>query len=167
MTIPNAYFPIITYNEIDYSLAFWCAPKYTYIKMTLNGANLLTSDFNATIPVLTKHLPQIFESTCYNDFGLPFCDEVRDTELGHLFEHIMLEYLCQYSTKGGDVMFRGETRWNWKIDPRGVFHIYVSATAFEVYAFKKAMQKAIELINKIIAESVVKPTPVYVPNKSN
>lgn len=173
MTIPNTYFPSTTSEEPSYRLACTYARKYTYLKMEFTGSLLHTCEFSATLPVLKKNLPSIFNSSCFNEYNLPFRQEVRDTEMGHLFEHILLEYLCMYSSKyykGGDAMFRGETKWNWKADPRGVFHIYVSSDITHIYAFKKALARAIELINKIIRESEIKPAnspaPAYVPARN-
>ncbi|KKR25220.1 MAG: hypothetical protein UT56_C0002G0034 [Candidatus Levybacteria bacterium GW2011_GWB1_39_7] len=54
-----------------------------------------TDQLPKTFEILNKMLPSIFKSKCYNDKNLPFFIEVRSTEIGHLFEHIMLEYICQ------------------------------------------------------------------------
>lgn len=114
-----------------------------------------TSSLPATIPVLKKELPSIFHSLCFNDSNFTFKQEVRDTEIAHLFEHIVLEYLCHIkSVEGGDnVQFQGETKWNWAVDPRGTFHISIDSGLSLSHVFKKALEKAIELINKIIEES--------------
>jgi len=77
---------------------------------------------------------------------------VRRTEIGHLFEHILLEYLCQEKLlKGFDkAIFSGNTQWNWKREPRGMFHIYINMPYSDTDIFPEALKKSISLAKMIL-----------------
>lgn len=125
----------------------------TNIVLKLGTPFAHTSDIPGTFSILKKELPGIFETECFNQGGVPFNVEVKNTEIGHLFEHILLEYLCQ--TKGNSISkefcFNGETSWNWKRDKFGTFHICVSAGLPDIKEFYIALEKSIYLLEKIIA----------------
>lgn len=65
-------------------------------------------------------LPGLAQHRCHNDDGLSFGDEVADTEVPHLFEHIVLELMAE---AGSPRSLRGETHWDFKRDGRGVFRV--------------------------------------------
>jgi len=44
------------------------------------------------------------------------------TEVPHLLEHLIIELQAQ--AQHHDVL-KGETQWNWRVDPRGTFHVHV------------------------------------------
>lgn len=72
--------------------------------------------------LLFKHFPHLARHRCDNDNGYTFKKESKATEIPHLFEHLIIELQGQVrKTK----ILRGETQWNWRIDPRGRFHVYV------------------------------------------
>lgn len=129
----------------------------TLITMTLFIPTVSTKDMPWTYTILERHLPSILRSTCFNEEKLPFSTEVRRTEIGHLFEHILLEYLCQEKLlKGFDkAVFSGNTQWNWKRDPRGMFHIYINMHYSDTDIFPPALEKTIDLA-KIILRNEVK-----------
>lgn len=110
-----------------------------------------TSELSGTLPVLKQYLPTIFESKCFNEGNLSFEDEVRDTEVGHLFEHILLEYLCQTKINSGaqEALYNGETSWDWLKDPKGYFHITLDVAFKDSFVFNLALQKSIALLNMI------------------
>ena len=74
--------------------------------------------------ILFKLLPQIASQQCHNDEGHSFRREAQSTEIPHLFEHLIMEIQDQVR-HGIGIPFRGETRWNWTVDPRGKFHVTV------------------------------------------
>lgn len=126
--------------------------KRTKITMTVFGAIVNTRNIPETYTILNKSLPQIFLSKCFNDDKLTFAKEVQCTEIGHLFEHILLEYLCDYKFSKGfkDVVFTGVTSWNWKRDPYGTFHIRINASHDDIDIFQKALKKTISLMSLIM-----------------
>lgn len=74
--------------------------------------------------ILFKLLPQMASQRCINDNGHSFRREAQSTEIPHLFEHLIMEIQDQVR-RGIGIPFRGETRWNWTVDPRGRFHVTV------------------------------------------
>lgn len=116
---------------------------------------LYTSQLTATLKVLRKHVPSIFTCECFNEDGHPFKEEVKNTELGHLFEHILLEFLCKEKLHHGCDFadFSGVTNWNWKRDPRGTFHIHIKVNKEESAYFYAALKSAIDILNLIIQKS--------------
>lgn len=105
--------------------------------------------------LLKEHLPTVLLTTCYNDDNLPFSIEVRNTEIGHLFEHILLEYLCQLKiAKGANrAVFHGRTRWNWEKDPWGKFYIRLNCGRKDADILPLALQKTVELMKLLLQTS--------------
>lgn len=124
----------------------------TAIRMRLFTGTVNTSELKHTCKLLKKELPSIFSSTCYNEENLPFAQEVLRTEIGHLFEHILLEYLCQEKLEKGhvNVSFEGVTNWNWLKDPYGTFRISISLGLNEEEILFPAMTKSASLLLKIL-----------------
>lgn len=124
----------------------------TNILMELFSAPITTKNIPQTSPILKKYLPTILKSKCFNQNNYPFSKEVRNTEIGHLFEHILLEYLYEQKLKEGasNPVYNGLTQWNWQKDIRGVFHINVDVGLKERYIFQSALEKSIRLLNLII-----------------
>src|SRR5437868_15160394 len=67
----------------------------TYVKMVLFSPTVNTYMIPQTHKILLKFLPRIYLSKCFNEKGLSFSQEVKKTEIGHLFEHILLEYIFE------------------------------------------------------------------------
>ena len=75
--------------------------------------------------LLFKLFPHLSTHRCDNDKGFTFRQECRSTEIPHLFEHLIIELQGQVLGSG---VLRGETQWNWRVDPKGRFHVYVEYT---------------------------------------
>lgn len=111
------------------------------------------------IPVLLKEkLASILQSKCFNPKKLSFEEEVKDTELGHLFEHILLEYLCDEKIKSGSkaAEYRGRTHWDWEKSPRGEFFIDVNASKNDLDIMKKALDKTHALMTELLNSQTAK-----------
>ena len=121
------------------------------LTMELFIENFTTSYFPGTYLTLSRELPRIFKSRCFNRGRLPFRLEVQNTEVGHLFEHILLEYLCQIKLSQGAscAVFKGETWWDWRISRRGTYYIDIQYTRQDKKLFNLALQKTIKLFNEI------------------
>lgn len=121
-----------------------------YIRMDMQLPHINTTTIPATFRILSQDLPGIYKHRCFNPSHLPFAKEVLRTEVGHLFEHILLEYLCELNNKYTDIKttFRGETSWDWGKDKRGTFHIYINTQEEEL--FKEALERTINLMNKVL-----------------
>lgn len=81
--------------------------------------------YSSHVPNLARHLlsmlPSLREHECINRRNLSFEEELNQTELGHVFEHVILEVL---SLRG--ILTRGQTTWNWQRDPIGMYHITIA-----------------------------------------
>lgn len=139
-------------NEKEYNLAIKYLPNQTFIKMSLTIPYFYTTSLPHTYNILKESLPTVLKTECFNDSNLPFDKEVKNTEIGHLFEHIILEYLCQLKIKEGykRALFKGVTNWNWKKDAKGTFRIYINLRPKDVIYFEMALEKSIKLLNKIL-----------------
>jgi hypothetical protein len=111
-----------------FSLAIIQKQTRTKITMDLLHNQINTEEIPFITDLLQENLPSVLSTACYNDLGLPFDEEVRNTEIGHLFEHILLEYLCQNKLAKGArrATYAGRTTWNWVRDPLGRFHIHLT-----------------------------------------
>src|SRR5260221_1214377 len=78
-----------------FSLAIIQKRTRTKITMDLLYNQINTKKIPLITDLLKENLPSVLATICYNDLNLPFHVEVLNTEIGHLFEHILLEYLCQ------------------------------------------------------------------------
>lgn len=121
------------------------------MQMLYNQVN--TSEIPYIVDLLEVHLPNVLLTQCFNDEGLPFDIEVRHTEIGHLFEHILLEYLCQAKISKGanQASYSGNTKWNWVKDPRGMFHIRLSCGMKDADILSPSLEKTITLMQIILA----------------
>ncbi|MDP3987685.1 MAG: hypothetical protein Q8P80_00915 [Candidatus Levybacteria bacterium] len=127
----------------------------TLITMRLHTNTINTSEIPYTTSILEKFLPNVLKSVCYNDEKLPFHEEVKRTEIGHLFEHILLEYLCRFKASKGfkNVEFSGVTNWNWEKHPRGTFHIRINAASEIKNIFPQALLESSNLLRIIMETS--------------
>jgi len=124
--------------------------------MKLFTPTVNTAAIPQTFAILEEMLPDIYTSQCFNDANLPFSSEVKRTEIGHLFEHILLEYLFRCKSMQGEknIVLKGETSWNWKRDPRGVFHIGITSGIQDAPLFPLALQQAIFILQKILQATI-------------
>lgn len=84
----------------------------------------LTSQVPHVPKQLFRLIPRLSKHTCHNDGGLTFRQECRDTEIPHLFEHLIIELQLQAQQNESDLL-SGETEWDWRVDPRGHYTVYV------------------------------------------
>ena len=116
--------------------------------------HVTTATLPSTVDLLNEYLPSIFNCQCFNEQNKDFVEESRNTELGHLFEHIMLEYLCIEKLDSGfqDASYEGRTNWNWEKDKEGVFYIEILAGNSTNKIIENAFGKSVNLLNKIILD---------------
>lgn len=135
-----------------FTLAVICNTNSTNITMQFLTKELTTTHMDHVTRLLKRYLPSILDSSCFNEQNLPFHEEVTHTELGHLFEHILLEYLCKEKISAGDseAVFRGVTKWNWNKDTVGTFHIEVDVRGSEKELLYFALEQSILLLKRII-----------------
>ena len=154
-------FPFTMYHSDLFSLSVTQSDKNTEMTMYLHTPFVNTRELPDTIPVLQETLPSIFSTTCFNGINLSFYQEVKKTEIGHLFEHILLSYLCELQDDTGkEITYRGETCWNWKQDTFGTFHITVTIGEQNSTLFFRALHRSITLMETILRTYTVKKEEV-------
>lgn len=122
------------------------------VVLTQNVINPIvhTSFLPRTLEVLQKRVPTIFDNKCYNGNGFSFGKESGSTEVGHLFEHLIIENLKLIAIKKcGKGDFKGETSWDWAKEKRGVFNIVVYSDGGLKKIFPIAFKKAVEVMEEI------------------
>ena len=148
---PHHILPSYTVPNL-FGLDILCDRKETRIDMQLFIEDVTTANMPHVLSILKLKLPTILESKCFNDKKLPFAREVRKTEIGHLFEHILLEYLCKekISLCHNEAAFSGVTNWNWNKESYGKFHIVVDITYHEKDILYIALEQSIRLLRHIL-----------------
>ncbi len=134
------------------SLSFDYQPEQTIIDMALTIPHVTTATMPQTFLFLEKFAPTVLLTTCHNDLDLSFAEEVKDTELGHLFEHLVLDHLARHD-RSDSVMpriYTGTTDWNWYINPRGTFSITLSVGENEKHRLSEAIDWACAILERII-----------------
>jgi len=86
-------------------------------------AHYTTADSPHLPKLLFRAFPHLTRHRCENDSRFSFKREAKMTEIPHLFEHLVMELQAQ--VRRGENM-KGETQWNWQVDPVGRFHVYIN-----------------------------------------
>jgi hypothetical protein len=156
--ISNDFFSLHTRHNIHNS----------FIHMQMLSPILNTTNLPFTTKILENYLPSIHSSLCFNDQKLPFSQEVMHTEIGHLFEHILLEYIYQIKITLGhkNISVKGETSWNWYKNPTGFFLIRINIGSSEKEIFLKALPPSITLLHFIFTMHVENQVGVKSPSIS-
>src|SRR5579871_6993452 len=117
-----------TFSDL-FSLRVMHKADHTLLVMKAFTKYVTTKEIPQTYHILKQELPHVLSSRCFNDQQLPFSEEVKATELGHLLEHILLQYLCQEKVAFGfeEATYNGITKWNWKRYPYGTFTITIDS----------------------------------------
>lgn len=157
----TVFFSPYIYKTNFFTLRIQLCSSFTTIDMEFLTPIINTVDLPHTKKILKKHLPTVLESKCFNTDYLPFSQEVKRTEIGHLFEHILLEYLCFSKLDHGfkKASYSGETSWNWRLENRGIFHISIDVGKTDATIFFGALKPTVDLINKILIPSPTRPLP--------
>src|SRR5260221_4363523 len=127
--------------------------KLNLIMKVFQRKHINTRTIPVTVPILNKHLPVIVTCDCFNDKNCSFEEECKHTELGHLFEHIMLEYLCMAKIADGknEAIYEGITSWNWLKEKEGTFNIEITSGLKDEKFIKKALNQSTDLLSKILS----------------
>jgi len=130
------------------------------ISMQLFSPYINTKEIPDTYNLLAKHLPSVLKNECFNDNNYRFEEEVRQTEIGHLFEHLILEYLCQAKINCGsrNASFSGRTSWDTETIIKGIFNINIKINHRDLILIDKAIIKASALLDIIFASNLHQAT---------
>ncbi|MBI4066868.1 hypothetical protein HY407_00650 [Candidatus Gottesmanbacteria bacterium] len=151
------------YQSSLFSLTISQSSLTTLITMRLHTSVVNTQYIPDTYSLLEKFIPSVLGSKCFNDHKFAFREESQKTEIGHLFEHILLEYLCLLKLSYGvtDPIYNGLTTWDWQKDKRGTFHISLDIGRNELDLFIQALKKSILLLNRILYTKTVNKSPNF------
>lgn len=134
----------------------------THLTMQMVCSHLTTKSLPQTKKILQTHMPSVLKTRCFNDDHLPFAKEVRDTEIGHLLEHLILAYLLESDTT--NQVYKGTTEWNWYKNPRGLFTIYLYIGDCRRKRLYDAVNKSMRVVDLLIASE---QTPTIVHTRLN
>jgi hypothetical protein len=135
-----------------YSLNIKSSAKNWVINGSLFDVPDNTCHLPHTFDLLAQELPCILSATCFNPKNLPFSIELKQTEVGHLLEHILLEYLCEEKINFGacnSATFDGFT--TWYVDDPSEFKITIEKTAKDNIYFIRALNQSVSLLTKIFS----------------
>lgn len=120
--------------------------------MQLNVSFVNTSDIPQTLEFLTNNCPSVLRTQCFNDKNLPFSLEVKETEIGHLFEHILIDKLCTLKIKNGakSAILNGNTSWNWQKNPYGSFQILIDLGQNDLELLIEGLKTSINITRKLM-----------------
>ena len=90
---------------------------------------------------LFRLFPHLAHHKCHNGNGYSFRREAMATEVPHLLEHLIMELQSQALPHN---VLKGETQWNWRVDPRGTFHVHVE------YENEQLVLASIRLAERIV-----------------
>ncbi len=140
------------YNSNYFQLSFRHRIQTLRMVMHCNTPYISTQMLPRTSLILKKRLPTVLLTECFNEHALPFKTEVKQTEIAHLLEHILLEYLCLEKIAAGfsSASFSGRTHWNWLKYPRGSFFITITMEKTDLEFLPKALEKSISLLEEIL-----------------
>ncbi|MGB4440951.1 MAG: hypothetical protein WBJ62_01850 [Coriobacteriia bacterium] len=97
-----------------------CSDRVDVVVHVETAEVMRTSPDDAIAERALSVLPGLAGHRCLNDAGKTFAEEIADTEVPHLFEHVVLELMAE---AGSPRSLKGETAWDFKRDGRGVFRV--------------------------------------------
>lgn len=127
-------------------------PSKTLIKIQFLTTFFNTRQIPSLYDYLEKNYPQVLETLCFNSQNLPFSEEVRGTEFGHLFEHLLISKIYDIKKQGGDKNFivQGRTHWDWTNETRGSFNIYILISDEDRSILNRAISETVIIMEDII-----------------
>jgi len=144
--------PILSTPSQLVSLSMRSHKNTSRITMKLPEALLTTEHIPNIHSFLLHNLPSIFKSTCYNPENLRFSDEVKKTEIAHLFEHMVLEYLVLTNTHVRNRFYEGVTSWDWRKEEFGIFHIRLNVGKKDTFLLAVALDKSCKLLSRLLEQ---------------
>ena len=97
-----------------------CPDRVDVVVKVESAEAMRTSLDNSIVVRALELLPGLATHRCVNDDGRTFAEELADTEVPHLFEHVVLELMAE---SGSPRSLKGETAWDFRRDGRGVFRV--------------------------------------------
>ncbi len=141
------------YHTRDFVVDIKSSPKKVLMDVVVPEKFATTLAFPHTLTFLETNCHSVLHTKCFNDHNLPFKEEVKDTELAHLFEHIILDSLVHAKVEAGSerAKFRGVTKWNWIDNPVGTFEVELYVPKNDQHLLELVLPRAIKLMEDLIA----------------
>lgn len=146
----NYYRPINKIKCSKYTLAVTRSKSHVVLHGSLHNTPLYTQAIPHLSMVLQQYIPQIFSAMCFNEKNLPFDKELLNTEVSHLLEHILLEFLCEEKLSSGETQasYDGVTRW-YKDTPEN-FEILITNNDVRDMFFQNALKKSLVVFDMLL-----------------
>lgn len=97
-------------------------PDRVDVVVRVEAHHLRTSLDEAVAERALEMLPGLATHRCSTASARSFVDEMKDTEVPHLFEHVVLELMAG---AGSPRDLKGETAWDFRREGHGVFRVSV------------------------------------------
>lgn len=127
----------------------------SFITLFVSPHSFKTSQMPKFKEAVLLRLPELRFHRCDNGQGKSFVDELGDTELAHVFEHMLIEIISQMDSKVDGV--RGLTTWNWKKNPRWSYCVEIEYSNPGTVAL--ALLSALTLLDEALAECATTSSP--------
>jgi len=95
---------------------------------------------------ILRMFPSIVDHQCDNDRKVDFVEELTDTEIAHVFEHVLIEIIGQEDELA--VSLKAQTIWNWRLNPRWTYQIEVDYANEDI--FLRSVVKTAKVLREMI-----------------
>ncbi len=126
------------------------------VRVRVSNHLLKTSQIEGFADYLLEELPGLSNHHCHNYNNQPFTQELKDTELAHVLEHVLIELITLKDKSIRNLA--GSTAWNWRESPRGTYDVEIACT--NKYVVKETLAQSIALIASI-AHRAKETLPVF------
>lgn len=142
----------ITYYKSPYFSILVRQNKFsTFLKLIMHTRIVTTAHIPFITTFLKQYNPTVLVTECFNPQNLPFYKEVKSTELGHLFEHMLIDEMRRLQENNGfKHVYNGETSWDWEKSGYGVFSIWIDSGYSEEPLMHTALNETIMLFRKLL-----------------
>jgi hypothetical protein len=137
--------------------------KFWLLQFNISPQFCSTSQFPQLSNDLRVLLPEIMVAQCDNAKDLPFCEELKETQTAHLFEHMVLEYLCKLRLRCGfgEASYEGRTFWDTLIATGENSLIAISRHGESKQEFAEAVTLSQQLLTQLIQNTGVIHAPKH------
>jgi len=97
-----------------------CKDRVDVVIRVNDDERMRTTGDDQVVERTLRLLPGLRRHVCENGQGLTFAEEMADTEVPHLFEHVVIELMARAGSPRG---LRGETQWDFNRDGHGTFRV--------------------------------------------
>ncbi|MDO9557084.1 MAG: hypothetical protein Q7J82_05825 [Coriobacteriia bacterium] len=97
-----------------------CEDRIDVVVRVDDDERMRTAGDDAAVRRALELLPGLKQHMCDNAQGITFAEEIADTEVPHLFEHVVIELMTRAGSPRG---LKGETQWDFNRDGHGTFRV--------------------------------------------